>query len=289
MQKIYTFYMEITIYKIAEEVYNQENQKIVISGKAVRNMQVLEAAAIGEQIAVGRLHMYRRVPCHIVKESELDWEQEDRRFIWARNHAIRELADLYERAGGELGEEEAYIFAIHSMLLEDEDLNRRVHRLIREEGVTAQYAIRTVGREVMRTFEEMDSPYMRARAADIQDITRRMILRLLHIHPERTVSREPVILASDYFLPSEVMELDRRRILGLVTTGGSVDSHTAQILRYCRIPTLVGLDLPDSWEGRTVLMDGHTGRLYLEPDVQLTERLRREYERNGYPGAVSTP
>jgi len=250
-------------------------------------MQMLEAAAIGEQIAVGRLHIYRREPCHIEKRSELTWEQEEQRFFWARYHAIRELADLYERAGGELGEEEAYIFAIHSMLLEDEDLNRRVRKLIREEGVTAQYAIQTVGDEVMRTFEEMDSPYMRARGADIQDITRRMILRLLHIYPQRTVSREPVILVSDYFLPSEVMELDRRHILGLVTTGGSVDSHTAQILRYCRIPTLVGLDLPESWEGHTALMDGHTGRLYLDPDTALTECLRREYERNGYPGEVS--
>ena len=252
-------------------------------------MQVLEAAAIGEQIAMGRLHVYRREPCPIEKRSERSWEQEDQRFLWARNHAMRELADLYERAGGELGEEEAYIFAIHSMLLEDEDLNRRVHRLIREEGVTAQYAIRTVGEEVMRTFQEMDSPYMRARAADIEDITRRMILRLLHIYPQRTVSREPVILVSDHFLPSEVMELDRRRILGLVTTGGSVDSHTAQILRYCRIPTLVGVDLPADWEGHTVLMDGHTGRLYLEPDIALTESLRREYERNGFPGEVPTP
>lgn len=251
-------------------------------------MQVLEAAAIGEQIAVGRLHTYHREPCHIEKNSELSWEQEDHRFLWARNHAIRELADLYERAGGELGEEEAYIFAIHSMLLEDEDLNRRVRRMIREEGVTAQYAIQTVGEQVMHTFQEMDSPYMRARAADIQDITRRMILRLLHIYPERTITREPVILVSDYFLPSEVMELDRRRILGLVTTKGSVDSHTAQILRYCRIPTLVGMDLPQSWEGHTALMDGNTGRLYLDPDVKLTERLRLEYERNGYPGEVAT-
>ena len=252
-------------------------------------MQVLEAAAIGEQIAMGRLHFYHREDCHMEERSELSWEQEDHRFLWARNHAIRELEELYERAGGELGEEEASIFAIHGMLLEDEDLNRRVRAMIREQGVTAQFAIKTVGEQVMQTFEQMDSAYMRARAADIQDITRRMILRLLHIYPERTVSREPVILVSDYFLPSEVMELDRRRILGLVTTGGSVDSHTAQILRYCRIPTLVGMDLPESWEGHPVLMDGHTGRLYLDPDVKLTEELRLRYERNGCPGEAVAP
>jgi phosphotransferase system enzyme I (PtsI) len=284
MSKICYFNQKKSIYKTGTEVYNHGNW----AKKGGEDMQMLEAQAIGEQIAVGRLHRYHRPRYELEERSALTPEEEERRFFWAHDNAVRELSELYERAGGELGEEEAYIFAIHSMLMEDEDLNRRVLEMIRTQGVTAQFAVQAVGQQVMRTFEEMESPYMRARAADIQDITRRMILRLLHIHPSRTVSREPVILVSDHFLPSEVMELDRRRILGLVATGGSVDSHTAQILRYCRIPTLVGLDLPTDWIGHTALMDGHTGRLYLEPDTALTERLRREYERNGYPGEVPT-
>lgn len=248
-------------------------------------MQMLEGAPIGEQIAVGKLHFFRREPYELQERSDLPWQEEDGRFLCAQSHAARELLELYDRAGHELGEEEASIFAIHAMLVEDEDLTRRVRDMIRR-GCTAQFAVHTVGNEVMETFARMDSAYMRARAADIRDITRRMILRLLDIHPDRSIHSEAVILVSDSFMPSEIMELDRRRILGLITTGGSVDSHTAQILRYCRIPTLVGMQLPQTLEGHTVLMDCHTGRLYVDPTVELTEQLRRDYERNGCPGGA---
>lgn len=249
-------------------------------------MQMLEAQAIGGQITMGQLHFYHRQPYELVRRSELSWEQEDERFLWARSCAVSELTALYDRALTELSEEDATIFTIHAMLLEDEDLTRRVRRMIREEGVTAQYAIHTVGEQVMDTFAQMESPYMQARAADIQDITRRMILRLVNIYPDLSLGRQATILVSDSFLPSEVVEMDRRRILGLVTTGGSVDSHTGQILRHCGIPAMVGAQMDESWEGRTALLDGHTGRIYLDPTVELTEQLRRNYERNGCPEPV---
>lgn len=246
-------------------------------------MQMLEAQAICGQITVGQLHFYHRQPYELVRESKLSWEQEDERFLCARNCAVSELSVLYDRAFAELGEDEATIFTIHAMLLEDEDLIRRVRRMIREEGVTAQYAIHTVGQQVMETFAQMESPYMQARAADIEDITRRMILRLVNIYPDLTLGSQATILVGDYFLPSEIVEMDRRRILGLITSGDSVDSHTAQILRHCGIPAMVGVEIDESWEGRTALMDGHTGRIYLEPTTELTEQLRLNYERNGCP------
>ena len=249
-------------------------------------MQVLEAQAICGQITMGQLHFYHRQPYELVRESRLNWAREDERFLWAQRCAVQELTVLYDRAVAELGEEQAAIFAIHAMLLEDEDLTRRVRRMIREEGVTAQFAIHTVGEQVMETFAQMESPYMRARAADIQDITRRMILRLVHIYPDLTLGRQPTILVSDFFLPSEILEMDRRRILGLITTGGSVDSHTAQILLHCGIPAMVGAEMDERWEGRTALMDGHTGHIYLDPTVELTEQLRLNYERNGCPEGV---
>lgn len=247
-------------------------------------MKMLEATPIGEQIAVGQLKFYHRQSYHLEQYSKLNPEREDERFLWAQRCSIEELTVLYDRAGQEMGESEASIFAIHAMLLEDEDLTRRVRRMIREEGVTAQFAIHTVGQQVMDTFSQMESTYMQARAADIQDITRRMILRLVNIRPDLTLQRQPTILVSDSFLPSEIVEMDRRRILGLVTAQGNVDSHSAQILRHCRIPVMVGVEgLDESMEGLTALMDGHTGRLYLEPTVELTEQLRREYERDGCP------
>jgi len=251
-----------------------------------KKMQLLEAQAIGSQITMGKLHFYHRQPYELVRRSALSWEAEDERFLWAQRCAINELTALHSRASAYLGEEDATIFTIHAMLLEDEDLTRRVRRMIREEGVTAQFAIHTVGEQVMDTFARMESPYMQARAADIQDITRRMILRLLNIYPDFSLGDQATILVSDSFLPSEVVEMDRRRILGLITTGGSVDSHTAQILRHCGIPTMVGVEMDPLWEGRTVLMDGHTGYIYLDPTVELTERLRLNYERNGCPEAA---
>ena len=249
-------------------------------------MQMLEAQAICGQITVGKLHFYHRESYELVRESSLPWEQEDERFLWAQRCAISEMKVLYDRAVSELGEDNATIFAIHAMMLEDEDLTRRVRRMIREEGVTAKFAIHTVGEQVMDTFAQMESAYMQARAADIHDITRRMILRLDNIYPDWTLGKDTVILVSDTFLPSEVLEMDRRRILGLITTGGSVDSHTAQILRECRIPAMVGADMREEWEGITALMDGHTGRIYLEPTTQLMEQLRLEHERDGCPEPV---
>ena len=249
-------------------------------------MQMLEAQAICGQITVGKLHFYHREAYELVRESALTREQEDERFLWAQRCAISEMKILCDRAQSELGEDSATIFAIHAMMLEDEDLTRRVRRMIREEGVTAQFAIHTVGEQVMDTFAQMESPYMRARAADIQDITRRMILRLVNIYPDWTLGKDATILVSDTFLPSEVLEMDRRRILGLITTGGSVDSHTAQILFQCGIPAMVGADMKAEWEGITALMDGHTGRIYLDPTVELMEQLRLEHERDGCPEPV---
>lgn len=246
-------------------------------------MRYLEGKSLSGQIAVGRLQFYKREYYEIREKSLILPEQEETRFLWAQRHAVMELAAHYDRAAEVVGEAGASIFAIHAMLLEDEDLIEQVRTMIREEEVTAEYAIHTVGRQVAETFAQMDSAYMRARAADIQDIVRRMELRLLNRHPDHRLAERPTILVSDFFLPSEVMELPHRRILGIVTTGGSVDSHTAQLFQACRIPALVGVPVEEDWEGRVALLDGHSGRLYLEPNQELTEQLRLAYESGGCP------
>lgn len=246
-------------------------------------MRYLEGESLCRQIAMGRLQFYRRERYEIRRDSLLRPEQEEKRFFSAQKHEVQELNAHYERAEALLGEVGASIFAIHAMLLEDEDLTEQVCTLIREEGVTAEHAIHAVGRQVAETFSQMENPYMRARAADIQDIVRRMELRLLNRHPDHRLAERPTILVSNYFLPSEVMELPHRRILGVVTTGGSVDSHTAQLFQACGIPALVGVPMEKDWEGRVALLDGYSGRLYLEPDQELTEQLRLAYETGGRP------
>ena len=245
-------------------------------------MQMFQAKAIGEQITIGKLHFYHRQPYDLTERSGRTPEEEEKRFLWAQRNAMLELAALYDRAEQEMSSEVATIFAIHAMLAEDNELTRRVLEMIRA-GSTAEYAVHTVGEQVVRVFEQMDSEYMQARGADIYDIVRRMILRLVNVHPPHRIGEEPVILVCESYLPSEIMELDRRRILGLVTTGGSVDSHTAQIIRYCGIPALVGVPLTAEMEGLPALMDGNTGRLYLEPTTELMDTLRRAYEARGCP------
>ena len=249
-------------------------------------MRILEAPAIGDQITVGKLHFYRREFYDLERASRLSWEEEQRRFLNAQKLAIGELQELYSRAAAEMDKDEADIFAIHAMLLEDDELTEQVLEMIREEGVTAQYAMHTVGRQLMHTFKDMEDPYMRARAADIRDIMRRVVLRLVHIRPDHSLNDQPIILVSKYLLPSEIMELDRRRILGIITTEDSTDSHTAQILRRCGIPAFIGVPLTSDMEGTPALMDGHTGLLYLDPSVELTEYLRRKYERGGCPEPI---
>ena len=246
-------------------------------------MRILEAPSIGDQITMGKLHFYRREFYDLERTSRLSWQEEQQRFLNAQSRAAMELRGLYDRATVEMDKDEADIFAIHAMLLEDVELTGQVLEMIRDDGVTAQYAMHTVGRRLMHTFKDMSDPYMRARSADIRDIMRRVILRLVNIHPDHSLNDQPIILVSKYLLPSEIMELDRRRILGIITTEDSVDSHTAQILRRCGIPALIGVPLTPEMEGTTALMDGHTGLLYLEPTVGLTEHLRLKYERGGCP------
>ena len=251
--------------------------------RTVTDVRILEAPSIGEQITMGKLHFYHREFYELEKNSKLGWEQEQMRFLREQRKAVEELRGLYDRARAEMAQAEADIFAIHAVLLEDAELTRRVLEMIHTEGVTAQYAVHTVSRRVMKTFKSMEDTYMQARASDIRDIMRRVILRLVNIHPDHSIKGQPVILVSKYILPSEVMEFDRRQILGIITTEDSVDSHTAQILRDFGIPALIGVPLTADMEGSTALMDGHTGLLYLEPTVELTERLRKKYERGGCP------
>lgn len=272
-----------SIYKMEQWGYNLWNCINRYAERTVTDVRILEAPSIGEQITMGKLHFYHREFYELEKNSKLGWEQEQMRFLREQRKAVEELRGLYDRARAEMAQAEADIFAIHAMLLEDAELTRRVLEMIHTEGVTAQYAVHTVGRKVMKTFKSMEDTYMQARASDIRDIMRRVILRLVHIHPDHSIKGQPVILVSKYILPSEVMEFDRRQILGIVTTEDSVDSHTAQILRDFGIPALIGVPLTADMEGSTALMDGHTGLLYLEPTVELTERLRKKYERGGCP------
>ena len=245
-------------------------------------MQVLRGKAIMEQIVAGQLCFYRRPTPQIQMYTRGDWRQELNRFYRAQQTAILELNTLYHRALNQVGEGVASIFSIHGMLLEDHDYIETVRMLIQGQAVTAEYAVEMAEVSFSAAFTAMDSPYMRARAADIRDISQRVLRSLMGGRQELLMDK-PAILVSDDYLPSEVMDFDQRRLLGLITRKGSLDSHTAMLVRAYHIPAIVEVDLIPKWEGHLALMDGYTGSIYIDPEREHLELLRELYQANGRP------
>lgn len=249
-------------------------------------MQILKGKAIMEQIVAGRLCFYRRPTPQVQLYTQGNWRQEINRFHQAQQTAILELTTLYHRALNQVGEGVASIFLIHGMLLEDHDYVETVRGLINGQGATAEYAVQMAEISFAAAFAAMDNPYMRARAADIRDISRR-VLRALMGGRQTLLMDEPAILVADEYLPSEVMDFDQRRLLGLITRKGSLDSHTAMLVRAYHIPAIVEVNVTPRCEGRLALMDGYTGDVYIDPEPEQLEQLRELYQANGRPEGPS--
>ena len=245
-------------------------------------MQVVIGKPIMQQIVAGRLCFYRRpVPTPQLYNRD-NWRSETSRFHQAQQIAILELNAFYIRAREDVGETVASIFKIHSMLLEDRNYVETVRSFIQDKGVTAEYAVQMAETSFSTAFSAMDSPYMQARAVDIHDISQRVLRALTGDRQELTMA-EPAILVADSFLPSEVMDLDQRRLLGLISRKGSLDSHTSMLLQAYRIPAIVDVNLPAKWEGHLALMDCYTGTIYLDPEQSQQDKLREQYQANGCP------
>ena len=240
-------------------------------------METAAGKSILGQLVLGRLQFFSRTIPQLTRQSQLASPAEEARFQQAQQEAILELADFYDQAAGEVGEQTASIFAIHAMLLEDDDFTQSVRNMICAQGVTAEYAVRSVSEQLERAFSDMDSPYMRARAKDFLDISRRVIRLLLGMPTVDPLKKRTAILVVDEILPSELMELDRHHLLGLIARRGSVYSHAAQLLRAYNIPAMAEVGLGEHWEGHMALLDGYAQRLYLDPDQALIERLCRRY------------
>ena len=225
-------------------------------------MQVLKGKAIMEQIVAGRLCFYRRPTPQVQLYTQGDWRQEVNRFHRAQQTAILELTTLYH------------------------DYVETVRGLINGQGATAEYAVQMAEISFSAAFAAMDSPYMRARAVDIRDISQR-VLRALMGGRQTLLMDEPAILVSDEYLPSEVMDFDQHRLLGLITRKGSLDSHTAMLVRAYHIPAIVEVNVTPKCEGRLALMDGYTGDVYIDPDQEQLDQLRELYQANGRPKSLA--
>lgn len=232
-------------------------------------MQVATGKSILNGIAIGPLRVYKKAAVQTSQASSLTPEEEWARFEAARDKAQEQLAGLYEKALDEVGEDNAAIFEIHQMMLDDDDYLEAVKGILDTQGATAEYAAETTGENFSAAFAAMDDEYMRARATDVKDISHRVVNILTGAGDAAMQDDQPAILVADDLTPSETVQLDKSKLLGFITRHGSSNSHTAILARTMNIPALIGVDFDDSWNGRTAVLDGYNHCVYIDPAQEL--------------------
>ena len=246
-------------------------------------MVVCQGKSVLKGIAIGKIYLYEKQEYVLEQKQVADAEAEVARFEAAKETAIGQLDDLYEKALAEAGEEQAMIFDVHKMMLDDGDYLDAITGLIRSEKVNAEYAVHTTGEQFAAVFASMDDEYMKARSADVKDISGRVIRILAGIGDGSIASEEPVILLADDLTPSETVSLDKSKILAFVTRNGSANSHTAILARSMNIPALVQTDveLLKEYHGIDAVVDGLDGKLYLDPEESVLAELVQKKEACG--------
>lgn len=244
-------------------------------------MITLHGKGVYGGIAIGRLSFLRRRGVSVRRRTVSDISAELARFEIARERALSELDELHGKALRNIGESGAQIFEIHKMMLEDDDYVDSIVHTIRAERVGAEYAVATAAENFSMVFSSMDDPYMQARAADVRDISNRLI-ETLSGKREETVQTwgEPRIVCADDLAPSETMQLDRESVSAFITAEGSVNSHTAILARTMGIPAVVdvGEKLLDADDGTEAIVDGFTGKIYLSPDKETLAKMQKKQE-----------
>ena len=241
-------------------------------------MQTADGNSILKGVAIGPLRIFKRTEAEIAALSTLTPAEEAARFHAARVTAMEQIQTLYDKALGEVGAADAAILVIHQMMLEDEDYLEAVRRIMEEHGGTAEYAVSAAGREFAAAFAAVEDEYMRARSADVRDVSRRMVNILTNRSDASMQDSRPAILATDDLTPSEMVRLDKSKLLGIITRHGSSSSHTAILARTMNIPALVGVDFDESWDGKMAALDGYAGRLYVDPTEELLTAMEEKLQ-----------
>ena len=243
-------------------------------------MELYRGKGVVPGIAIGRLYVFEKGKEQVEKISVADTEAEVVRFQSARGQAMEQLDKLYQDALSRVGEENAQIFDVHKMMLDDLDYIEAIEGRIRKDAVNAEYAVTVTGKEFSAMFSGMDDAYMKARAVDVIDVSDRLV-RLLKGKKEAGLNTdEPVILLADDLSPSETIQMDKSKILAFVTRHGSANSHTAILARSLNIPSLVNTDIAvsEQYHLREAVVDGAAGLLLLEPDAETLQKKRAEQE-----------
>lgn len=227
--------------------------------------------AIFNGTAIGRILFYSKNQQQVKRYKVQDVEAEIARYEEAKEIAIDQLSVLYEKAVTEVGEANAMIFEVHAMMLEDDDYNESVYNIIRTDGVNAEFAVATTGDNFSVMFSEMDDEYFKARAADIKDISSRLVSALAGTDHGHDIGDEPVIIVAEDLAPSETVQMDKSKLLAFVTRLGSSNSHTAILARTMNIPALIGVEIQEDWHGKMAIVDGKQGKLIVDPDYSTLE------------------
>lgn len=239
-------------------------------------MLKIKGKGVCSGIAIGKISVYKNKIGQIICEHVLDSEQELKRFHDAKEIAICQLQELCEKVLAEVGEAEAQIFEMHQLLLEDTEYVQRVEQMICGQRVNAEYAVHAVSGQLVQLFETLEDDCVRARAADMKDVSNRLLAILCAEHTPMEAQKEPRIIVAEDLSPSETVQMDRKQILAFVTVQGAVNSHTAILARTMGIPALVGTDisLDETWDGKWGIVDGSNGVLYVDPDAETLTRMR---------------
>lgn len=227
-------------------------------------------------IAVGKISIFKKQDTVIQRTSVANTEAEKARVEAAKTAASEQLQAIYEKALKEVGETNAQIFEIHMMMLEDEDYNESIQNIIDTQKVNAEYAVSVTADNFAEMFSAMDDAYMQARAADVRDISDRIIANLTGTAAAQNTSSEKVIICADDLAPSETVSLDKDKVLAFVTAHGSSNSHTAILARNMNIPAVIGVGsdfLKEVQDGTEAIVDGFTGEIFVEPDETTRQRL----------------
>jgi phosphotransferase system enzyme I (PtsI) len=239
-------------------------------------MTVFTGKGVYGAIAMGKISVFKRQEAAVKRQHITDTGAEKARLSKAKELAVKQLREIYEKALKEVGESGAQIFDIHMMMLDDEDYNESIENIIESQMVNAEYAVAVTSDNFSDMFSAMDDAYMQARAADVRDISNRLINNLNNTESENGCGDSKVIICADDLAPSETVLLDKDKVLAFVTAHGSPNSHTAILARNMNIPAVIGVGdefLSSIKNGDEGIVDGYTGEIFIDPDRQTVERL----------------
>lgn len=241
-------------------------------------MEKYTGKSIFKGIAIGKILFYQKGEQPVKRVKIEDTAEQIKRYEDARAKAAEQLQGLYEKALKEVGEANAAVFEVHQMMLEDDDYIDSVVNIIETQQVNAEFAVATTGDNFAKMFAEMEDDYFKARAADVKDISERMVNILSGNESGGALGDEPVIVVAEDLAPSETVQMDKEKLLAFVTRLGSANSHTAILARTMNIPALIEVDIKEEWNGKMAVVDGYTGTFYIDPDEDILKKMQEKKE-----------